>query len=154
MNEHLDAAELAGVVVVGDDGSADAARAVVWARDDAERRGVALVVLRAWSLTTAPRPATFEPGFVPSQDEFAAAVRDQIVRSVETTLGSEPGVQVVPLPVHNSARDALVAATSSAAVVVLAARGRGLAKALLGSTTEHVVRQARGPVTVIPAAPH
>ncbi len=152
MNESVDAAELAGAVVVGDDGSSDAAKAVVWARDDAQRRGVALVVLRAWSLTTAPRPATFEPGFVPSEDEFAAAVHDQILRGVETTLGSEPGVRVVPLPVHSSARDALVAATSSAAVVVLAARGRGLADALLGSTAEHVVRQARGPVVVIPTA--
>jgi nucleotide-binding universal stress UspA family protein len=152
MDERVDPAELEGTVVVGDDGSSDAARAVVWARDDAQRRGVALVVLRAWSLTTAPRPATFEPGYVPSEDEFAAAVRDQILRGVETTLGSEPGVQVVPLPVHKSARDALVAATSYAAVVVLAARGRGLADALLGSTADHVVRQARGPVTVVPAA--
>ena len=74
MDQRLDLDGLTGAVVVGDDGSADAGVAVRWARDDARRRGLPLVVIRAWSLTSAPRPATFEPGYVPSEEEFAAAV--------------------------------------------------------------------------------
>lgn len=150
MDQELNLEELTGTVVVGDDGSRDAAAAVRWAGADAKRRGVPLTVLRAWSLTTAPRPATFEPGYVPSEDEFAAAVRDEVLADVTATLGTDPGVEIRPTPVHDSARDALTEATSVAAVVVVASRGRGLAKALLGSTSEHVVKHARGPVVVIP----
>ena len=43
------------------------------------RRGVPLVVVRAWSITNAPRPAGSEPGYVPSEDEFAEAVRHEMV---------------------------------------------------------------------------
>lgn len=145
-----DLQQIAETVVVGDDGSAHAAVAMRWARDDAQRRGVPLTVLRAWSITTAPRPASFEPGYVPSEDEFAAAVREEITQRVAALFGAEPGVTVHPVAVHESPREALAAASQVAALVVVAARGRGLAKALLGSTSEHLVRHAAGPVVVIP----
>jgi len=150
MDQRLDLDGLTGAVVVGDDGSADAGVAVRWARDDARRRGLPLVVIRAWSLTSAPRPATFEPGYVPSEEEFAAAVRAELLADLHETLGVDAGVELRPTPVHESAREALTAASAVAAVVVIASRGRGVAKALLGSTSEHVVREARGPVVVIP----
>ncbi|HVQ86753.1 MAG TPA: universal stress protein [Actinomycetes bacterium] len=146
----LDLDSLVGLVVVGDDGSPEAAHAIRWAGEEAVRRGRPLAVVRAWSMTTAPRPATFEPGYVPSQDEFADAVRERILTATRGALEGEPAVEVIAVPVHASARDALVAASEVAAVVVIGARGKGLAKALLGGTSEYVVAHARGPVTVVP----
>lgn len=139
-----------GAVVVGDDGSAESATAVRWAAEEARRRGTELVVLRAWSITTAPRPAQWQPGFVPSEDEFADAVGLELAADVAAVLGEQSDLRVRGLPVHGSPESALVAATREAVVVVVGSHGRHLAKALLGSTSEHLVRHAHGPVVVIP----
>lgn len=139
-----------GAVVVGHDGSSHSDCAVQWGQQDAQRRGVTLVVLRAWTMTSAPKPPTFEPGYVPSEDEFAEAVRGELAADVESALGVEAGPQVLLLPVHESAKDALIRASEVAAVVVVASRGKGLARALLGSTSEDLIKHARGPVTVVP----
>ena len=74
----------------------------------------------------------------------------QLADDVTSALGVEAGSQLVLLPVHESAKDALIRASEVAAVVVVASRGKGLARALLGSTSEHLIKQARGPVTVVP----
>ncbi|MDH4160484.1 MAG: universal stress protein, partial [Actinomycetota bacterium] len=60
-----------GCIVVGDDGSAESATAVRWAAEEARYRKAPLVVVRAWTITSAPRPAHWEPGYVPAEDEFA-----------------------------------------------------------------------------------
>lgn len=139
-----------GAVVVGDDGSAEAATAVRWAAEAARTRGVELVVVRAWSIRSAPRPEGWEPGYVPSEDEFAGAVEQQLRRDIGAVLGEPLGDDVRLLPVHDSAENALVDATREALLVVVGSHGRGLASALLGSTSDHLVRHAHGPVVVIP----
>jgi nucleotide-binding universal stress UspA family protein len=106
-----DLSVLRSSVVVGDDGSEDSSRAVSWAREDAARRGTTLVVVRAWSITTAPRPVEAEPGYVPSEDEFSDAVRRQLASDLLPVLGdpAEGGDQsppVVLMPVHRSPSDA------------------------------------------------
>jgi nucleotide-binding universal stress UspA family protein len=141
---------VSGCVVVGDDGSAESATAVRWAAEEARYRSVPLVVLRAWTLTSAPRPAHWEPGFVPGEDEFASAVADQLAADLVDVLGEDPGLEVRPLPAHRSPEDALVTASREAQLVVVGSHGRHLASALLGSTSEHVVRHAHGPIAVIP----
>jgi nucleotide-binding universal stress UspA family protein len=146
----MDLPKLTGTVVVGDDGSAQSAAAMRWARDDAMRRQVALSVLHAWSITSAPRPRSAEPGYVPGEDEYQAAVMAELSAHVSRTLGDPPGVVVQLLAAHDSAREALVQASTVAALVVVARSGRGLAKIVLGSTADHVVRHAKGPVAVIP----
>jgi nucleotide-binding universal stress UspA family protein len=149
-----DLSVLRSSVVVGDDGSEDSSRAVSWAREDAARRGTTLVVVRAWSITTAPRPVEAEPGYVPSEDEFSDAVRRQLASDLLPVLGdpAEGGDQsppVVLMPVHRSPSDAWVQASRHAAVTVVGARGSGLAR-WLGSVSTAVVRSAYGPVVVIP----
>lgn len=145
----MDPSIYADAVVVGYDGSPDAARAVRWAYRDAGRRSGRLVVLRAWSLKTAPRPAGADLNYVPSEDEFAAAVRDALAKALTAVLGPEPTTEVVPLAVHRPADVALIEASSHAAVVVVGARGSGLAR-LVGSVSVSLVRGAHGPVVVIP----
>jgi nucleotide-binding universal stress UspA family protein len=141
---------VSGCIVVGDDGSAESASAVRWAAEEARFRGAPLVVVRAWSITTAPRPSHWEPGYVPGEDEFAAAVAEQLATDLVEVLGKDPGVAVRPLPAHSSPEDALVTASREAALVVVGSHGRHLASALLGSTSEHLVRHAHGPIVVVP----
>jgi nucleotide-binding universal stress UspA family protein len=141
-------ATVSGAVVVGNDRSDDALAATVWALADAERRGVGLVVLRAWSITNAPRPAGSEHGYVPSEDEFADAVREEMASDLASVLDGA-SVDVTLMPAHCSAEDALVEASKHAALTVVGARGRGRAK-WLGSVSTTIVRASHGPIVVIP----
>ena len=147
----IDLSVINGAVVVGDDASADSAHAVAWALDDASRRGVRLVVVRSWSITTAPRPRGMESGYVPSEDEFAEAVRDEMASDLAPVLGADrhSSTEVVLMPAHCSPEDALIDASAQAVATVVGARGRGLAR-WLGSVSSALVRAARGPVVVVP----
>ena len=144
----IEIATVSGAVVVGNDRSDDALAAAEWALEDAERRGVRLVVLRAWSITNAPRPAGSEHGYVPSEDEFVDAVREEMASDLAAVLESG-SAEVTLMPAHCSAEDALVEASKHAALTVVGARGRGLAR-WLGSVSTAVVRASHGPVAVIP----
>ena len=87
---------------------------------------------------------------MPSEDEFAGAVEQQLRRDIGAVLGEPLGDDVRLLPVHDSAENALVDATREALLVVVGSHGRGLASALLGSTSDHLVQHAHKPVVVIP----
>jgi nucleotide-binding universal stress UspA family protein len=143
--------ELHGVtgVVVGDDGSTDAATAVKWAAEDATRRGSALSIIRAWSISTAPRPSSHTTGYVPSLREFEEAV----LHELEERWGAlrQQVVRLDLLPVHKGSAEALIDASKSADVVVVGAAGQGLvARVVVGSVAKDVVRHARCPVVVVP----
>ena len=83
-----------GGVVVGDDGTATSRAAVRWAAADAVRRGGALHVVRAWSLTTAPRPRTWAVGYVPPFTDFEDAVREELARSRRPLVADLAGLDV------------------------------------------------------------
>ncbi len=138
----------AGAVVVGFDGSEDSTRAVRWALVEAGRRNAPLVVLRAWSLKTAPRPEGSDLSYVPSEDEFSEAVRDELSADLAEVLGADASDAIL-VPVHRPAEEALIAASREAVMTVVGARGSGLAR-WLGSISASVVRHAHGPVVVIP----
>src|SRR3954454_20304874 len=67
-------ADVPGGILVGHDGSTCAQEALQWAARLAARAGFPLHVLRAWKITTAPRPATWAPGYVPPFEDFEKAV--------------------------------------------------------------------------------
>ena len=71
-----------GGILVGHDGSTASTEAVAWAARHAARVGVPLHILRAWSLTNAPRPQTMEPGYVPPPEDFEAAVLEQLTKDI------------------------------------------------------------------------
>lgn len=148
VREHV--GDVSGTVVVGVDGSECGRKALRFAAEEARARGCALVALRAWSLPTAPRPTSVEPGVVPAMTEFEQAVADEIMAEVREELGADPGIEVIPMPVHHHAGPAIIEATRTAVLVVVGHRGHsGVTTLFLGSVSEHTVRHAEGPVAVI-----
>jgi len=138
-------------IVVGHDGSLAATAALAEALDLARALGVHLVVVRAWSLVTAPRPSDRKFGFVPAFDEYAEAVRLALVDDVRSTLEEFPDVQAECRAVHAGAATAktLVELSDGARMLVVGARGLGgLSGMLLGSVSEQCVRHAACPVLV------
>jgi nucleotide-binding universal stress UspA family protein len=148
VRDHVD--DVHGAVVVGTDGSPGAVRAIRFAAEEARLRGVPLVVLRGWSIRTAPLPPGAADGAVPPLDAFEAAVADAVREQVAAVLGDDPGVEVVALPVHGPGEQLLVEAAATASLVVVGKRGHGaLLSRLLGGTSEYVVTHAPGPVAVV-----
>ncbi len=147
VREHVP--DASGAVVVASDGSGSSRAALAFAAEEARLRGARLLVLRAWSLTSAPRPPEAEPGVVPAMTQYERAVDHELRREVEQVLG-EAGTTAETVPVHASAADALVEASGTAMLVVLGHAHRGRIGRLLGSVSDHVLRNARGPVAVVP----
>lgn len=141
--------DVVGCVVVGVDGSACSDQALRFAAHEAELRRCPLIVVRAWSITTAPRRLRASDGVVPPLSVYESAVASAMSDEVVTVLGEQPVCQVELRPVHDSAVDVLVAATEHAALTVVGSRCHTVVSGLLGSVSEHVVRHARGPVTVV-----
>ena len=150
MSDSDDTTTIDGGVLVGSDGSEGSAQAVAWAAGLAARLQVKLHVLRAWSLTTAPRPATMEPGYIPPRADFAQAVLDALEADV-ARLGLPDDVSVELHVAHGQSSSRLLDAAHGAEMLVVGARGAGGFRGLaFGSTADQVVRNAPCPVVVVP----
>lgn len=146
--------DIHGGVVVGHDGSKVASVAVRYSADLARRLGVTLHVVRAWSITTAPRPASMGPGYVPPYAEFEQAVLEELAAHMETIGVRDSDVDVRLYAVRGQATERLIAAAEHAEMLVVGARGGGGFKGLrFGSTANQVVRHTTVPVLVVPNHP-
>jgi nucleotide-binding universal stress UspA family protein len=143
-----------GGILVGHDGSTASSEAVSWAAGHAARLGIALHVLRAWSLTNAPRPASMEPGYVPPPEDFEQAVLEELGRDVAALhLPADCTVELHAVRGQSSAK--LLEAAEGAELLVVGRRGAGGFRGLLtGSTADQVVRHAPCPVVVVPVKDH
>ncbi len=144
--------DIDGGVVVGHDGSEHADKAVLKAARWAGRAGLPLHIVRVWTMSSAPRPKTWSPGYVPPMTDFEEAVRDALAADVgRLTLPPEsPEPQFHTL--HGAPGRRMVEATEKADLMVVAKRGRGgFLGMVLGSTTQQVVQYGKCPVMVIPA---
>jgi nucleotide-binding universal stress UspA family protein len=140
-----------GGILVGHDGSAHAAAALKCGVDLARRFGQPLHVVRTWVMSSAPRPESWEPGYVPPMRDYEEAVRKALTRDVEAG-GLTPGEDVVVHVVHGAPARRLVEASAGADLLVVSRRGRGGFAGLgLGSVTDQVIRHANCPVVVVPA---
>ena len=77
----------AGSVVVGHDGSAFADHALRTAFGLADELHVPVVIVRAWSIDTAPRPAQWQFGYVSSFNEYSEAVRAALIEDTAALAG-------------------------------------------------------------------
>ena len=138
-----------GGVVVGDDGSTNAAGAVRAAAEEAVRREATLHVIRAWSMTSAVKPSDVPAGIVPSMLEFEAATHEAELARVSSLLGDHGG-KVEIHAVHSTATKALLCASEGADLLVVGARGIGGFKNLmLGSVADQCIRHAACSVLVV-----
>ena len=143
----------AGSIVVGTDGSAPANRAVVWAAEHAALRRRPLTLVHS-----ARRPQVGDVDWLtvlgadPGEVErvMAAEAASILDEAKELAVSSRPGVDVRTLSSQQDPRELLIAASTSAELVVVGARGRTLLRRLpLGSVSSAVVHHAGGPVVVL-----
>ncbi|PQZ93035.1 universal stress protein UspA [Arthrobacter sp. MYb227] len=140
----------AGSIVVGHDGSEGAQLALEMAMDFAGPLMAPVVIARAWSIITAPRPEAWSEGYVPPFDEFAQAVKKGMVEDALPVIQKYPNVQVSYSPVHAPPLKSLIDVSREARMLVVGTRGRGgLAGMLLGSVSEQCVRHASCAVLVV-----
>jgi nucleotide-binding universal stress UspA family protein len=139
-----------GGVLVGHDGSSSSASAVRWAASLAARLGCPLHVVRTWALSSAPRPSTWSPGFVPPLTDFEEAVLASL-RDDVAGIGLPEGVEVSCHVLHGTAGKRLVEASAGAELLVVGSRGIGGFRGLVtGSTASQVIGHAHCPVVVVP----
>src|SRR3712207_4172261 len=142
-------ADVPGGVLVGHDGSVCAQEALQLAARLAARADFPLHVLRAWKITTAPRPATWAPGYIPPFEDFEQAARAHLQGDV-VDAGLDPTLSVTCHVTHGTAVRGLIESAVRADLLVVGARGRGgFTELLLGSVSDQVVRHAPCPVTVV-----
>ncbi|MCD0448879.1 universal stress protein [Actinocorallia sp. API 0066] len=119
-------------VVVGTDGSGGAEAAVALALVEAAHRGVPLTVVHRTEDDTEPQDA-------------ATKVRASLAARPD----ARPDVAVIVDADRGDPAEALLAASASAALVVVGARGLGPVRgAALGSVSQRLVRESRCPVAV------
>jgi nucleotide-binding universal stress UspA family protein len=144
-----ESARMNGGILVGHDGSECAQHALRWAGELARRADLDLHVLRAWSMTSAPRPASWSPGYVPPMEDWAGAVLEELTKHVAAAR-LDPAVRVSCHVVHRSPAKGLIETAEGADLLVVGARGRGgFGGLLLGSVSDQCVHHAPCPVTVI-----
>jgi nucleotide-binding universal stress UspA family protein len=141
--------QIEGGILVGHDGSENAQHALRWAGELARRADMDLHVMRGWSMTSAPRPSSWSPGFVPPMEDWASAVFEELTRHVKAAHLDE-SVRVTCHVVHRSPAKGLIETAAGADLLVVGARGRGgFSGLLLGSVSDQCVHHAPCPVTVI-----
>ena len=150
-SDGTESVQIEGGILVGHDGSECAQHALRWAGELARRSDMDLHVVRAWSMTSAPRPASWSPGYVPPMEEWSGAVLEELGKHV-TAAHLDPALRLTCHAVHRSPAKALVEASAGADLLVVGARGRGgFGGLLLGSVSDQCVHHASCPVTVIRA---
>ena len=102
MDEVREVVQVDGGIVVGHDGSKCAQEALQWAGRLARRADLDLHVVRSWAMMTAPKPSTWEPGYVPPLADWEKAVLDELTRT-SPAAGLDPAVRVTCHVVHKSA---------------------------------------------------
>jgi nucleotide-binding universal stress UspA family protein len=135
-------------VVVGDDGSTASRDAVLWAAEDAARRGTKLHIVRCWQMTTAPQPTSWQVGYIPPMEGWEGAVLQELNAAWTSLRDGVPELQLHA--VHGNPGRVLVEASRDADLIVVGSRGHGrLAELVLGSVAAQVARAAQCPVVIV-----
>ncbi|MFI9271291.1 universal stress protein [Kitasatospora sp. NPDC052896] len=135
---------MARPVIVGVDDPRTAGDAVDWAAAEAQLRGERLHLVHAW---------LWEPHQAPESLDAVRARRageEALASLAERARARHPGLEISSGVVASDAREALVALSAAAGVLVVGSRGTGGFPGLLvGSTGLYVAAHAVGPVVVV-----
>ena len=128
-------------IVVGVDGSPESDEAMHVGYEEARIRDGELMVVHAWQY----------PPFGPARDDRRKA-EEQPAASVERfRVEADPVVPITEKLVGGDARQALVAESAGADLVVVGTRGLGrVSAAVLGSVSTYLLHHALCPVEVVP----
>jgi len=139
-----------GSIVVGHDGSTGAEYALAIALGLADELHAPLVLVRDWSIDSAPRPANWQFGYVSSLLEYSGAVRAALIQDTDAAVRVFPKVSVDYRVVHSGeAAKSLIEVSREARMLVIGSRGLGgLVGLMLGSVSDRCVRHAFCPVLV------
>jgi nucleotide-binding universal stress UspA family protein len=139
----------ADTIVVGHDGSSAAHHALTTALDLADQLRAPVLIVRAWSFATAPRPQDWTFGYVSSSDDVQQAVQDALMSDVQHVVERFDRVQVAYRAIHAGPARSLIELSATARMVVVGSRGLGgVAQVILGSVSDEVINNARCPVLV------
>jgi nucleotide-binding universal stress UspA family protein len=153
---------MSAMIVVGVDGSAEAARALEYAAAEAARRGVRLRVVSVFAM---PDYWMVPVGFAPPQvtvppvEELRSGAQEAAQRAVDELSAARPDlvgqIDIEAVGVCGHPSDDLVAMSRGADLLVLGHRGRGaMASAILGSVGLSCVLRAECPVTIVRPTTH
>ena len=137
-----------GRIVVGVDGSPQAAVALRWALDEARLRQATLEVVHAWLFpVVGDVPGAAVDSLARDLERAAGELLDHVVDDVA---GSDPAVKVDRRVLEGGAASVLVDVAADADLLVVGSRGRGgFAGLLLGSVAQQCVHHAPCPVVIV-----
>jgi len=139
-----------GSIVVGHDGSDCSDHALTEALELAAELKAPVVVVRTWTIDTAPRPTDWEFGYVSSFAEYAASVEASLRKDVAPLAAAFPAVSVGYRVAHSGAAKGLIEISHFARMLVVGSRGHGgFTGMLLGSVSDQCVRHSSCPVLVV-----
>jgi nucleotide-binding universal stress UspA family protein len=138
-------------LVAGLDGSDSALLALDWAAEEAERRGLPLRVVHAWSIPLPPVP--MGPTVAgPSDDALRDAAQQLLDEAVAHVRQRWPDLDVTGDLRSAPPATALLAAAQDAFILVVGSRGLdSFSELLVGSVSVQVATHAPCPVTVVHA---
>ncbi len=140
---------MAGVVVVGVDGSASALAAVETAAREARRRGASLKVVHAFMWPAMHVPLGPSP-LGPPEGGLRTMVERLLAEAVERAEATEPGLEVAGSVVTGEALTVLEGQSRAAELVVVGSRGMGgFVGLMVGSTAVHLAAHGKCPVLVV-----
>lgn len=130
-------------IVVGIDCSEGSSKALTWALDEAELRGVRVRAVLTWSYMGEGQSIL---GVGTTEEDARKALGD----TVDAIAGDRVGL-IDQVTVNELAVDGLLEQSKDAGLLVVGSRGRGGLKGLLlGSVSRTVVERAKVPVVVVP----
>jgi nucleotide-binding universal stress UspA family protein len=136
-------------IVVGIDGSTEAAAALRFAVAEAALREAPLHVISAWEVPATATDGSMVPAI--ALGDFERAAEEAAEEAVAEALRLQPGVECTGRAVHGPAAAVLVDAAGPRDLLVVGRSGRGsLTELLLGSVGRQVLHDARCPVVVVP----
>ena len=138
-------------IVVGVDDSGPSRVALLWACQEATRRGRPLHLVHVYLISTVYAGVGVYTSLTGGEVARLSAVAEQtLAEALAFARGNTEGVDITAATHEGSAAAALVADSSAADLLVVGARGLGaLRSALLGSVSTQVAMHSRAPVVVI-----
>jgi nucleotide-binding universal stress UspA family protein len=137
-----------GTVVVGMEDDVTAEGALEFAASEAERFGLTLHLVHAWSI---PSTVAVEFGAVIPYDELREAHAEILADAAARLRSAHPGLTVTEVLEHGPSAFVLVEASRDAQLLVVGTHGRGAVGSLfLGSVSHDVLLNLPCPVAVVP----